>query len=113
MVEYTKEKIEELRQQRHEEDMEAIKKYTKKYGFDVTKYTKTSDNWHHGLIWNRDEITKDLRKCPFCGGQGEICDYEYEDGMRYSIICQNCNAETNDYDEILDAFIAWNKRFEE
>ena len=110
MSEFTEEKFEELREERRIQDETMLVDLTNEYGFDVSKYTSVSPNWHHGLIWDSDKIVKDLKVCPFCGGKGIIEDIEYEDGISYAIICDDCGAQSKEFDRLLDAFVAWNKR---
>lgn len=102
--------IEQLREQRRKDDQEAIQEMNKKYGFDVSKYTKQSNSWHHGLVWNDEKIEGDLKSCPFCGGKAMINSFEYEDGLTYYIFCGECSAQSDEFDERLEAMIAWNKR---
>lgn len=53
---------------------------------------------------------KDLKPCPFCGG--EACTLINEEGYtpQYSVQCQSCKIETLAFDERAEAIAAWNRR---
>lgn len=52
--------------------------------------------------------TKELKKCPFCGGEAEIVGYKFS-----WIVCKECSAETGVFDTKIEAIKAWNRRVEE
>lgn len=51
---------------------------------------------------------KELKKCPFCGGEAEIAGYKI-----FWVICKECTAETKGFDTREEAIEAWNRRAEE
>lgn len=96
--------------ERQEADNKAVMEQSKKYGLDIRQFLSFSEVPPYGLIWDNKKINAYLKKCPFCGGVAEIIDYEYDDGLSYAIECTNCNAETDEYDERVEAIIKWNQR---
>ena len=51
---------------------------------------------------------KELKKCPFCGGEAEIAGYKI-----FWVICKECTAETKSFDTREEAIEAWNRRVKE
>lgn len=60
--------------------------------------------------------TQNLKKCPFCGGEGYIDDHFFktlsEDSCRtYGVVCRDCGVQTRQfYDTPDEAAEAWNRR---
>ena len=58
----------------------------------------------------------ELKKCPFCGSDGELREYEDKKtgNLWYGVRCRNCNCIGNDidpqYGNQQNAINAWNRR---
>ena len=50
-------------------------------------------------------MKKELKPCPFCGGEAEIVGYTI-----FWATCKECTAETKDFDTKEEAIEAWNRR---
>ena len=105
--------IEKLVEERRESDEKLVKELNEKYNMDVKQFTSTSPLWHRGLIWDEQKFNAKLKRCPFCGGEAEIASFEYSDGMTYVVECKGCRTQSGEYDEMIEAFVNWNKRVEE
>jgi len=59
----------------------------------------------------------ELKKCPFCGGEAEFCNYKYHIGKRivpeYWVGCSGCGVITFYYKTKQQAITAWNNRKEQ
>lgn len=57
-------------------------------------------------------MNKELKPCPFCGGEAEVI--EQNNGFRiwHQAFCANCRVSqcVRDYRTIEQAIVAWNKR---
>lgn len=53
-------------------------------------------------------MTRELKPCPFCGGEAKICGTR-EIGMSW-IACKSCIGQTTCYDTEEEAIEAWNRR---
>lgn len=87
-----------------------IEDHYKTYGLDITQFLSIAEAWPHLLVWDNDKINSYLRKCPFCGGKAEIIDYQYDNGIAYAIQCTECESETDEYDNRVEAILKWNQR---
>lgn len=99
---------------RHLDDEKKIEELSKKYGLDVRQFLSVSDTWHKGYVWDENKINSYLLHCPFCGGAARIESYQdyITDEISYTIQCNNCGSETDEFEERLDAIMAWNTRVE-
>ena len=59
----------------------------------------------------------ELKPCPFCGGEAEICvahwDFENDcpvNGSGYGVECKDCLTSTDEYETQEKAAQAWNRR---
>ena len=66
----------------------------------------------------KNELAKvELKKCPFCGGEGTVIIRKGKDGWRdrYAVLCDynygGCGAESGWYHYEEEAIEAWNRRF--
>ena len=91
-------------------DEKMVNELSEKYGLDVKQFLSASDTWIPGLVWDNAKINAYLLTCPFCGDHAEIVDFQYDDGITYAVKCMECDAQTGEYDERLDAFMHWNRR---
>lgn len=85
-----------------------IQRQKEKYNLDVR--TLISKTYYGKWRWDDNKINFYLKKCPFCGGEAESDNYEYDDGLTYVIVCKKCGATTNEYDELAGAIVNWNNR---
>lgn len=55
---------------------------------------------------------KEIKKCPFCGGEAEIvvCNILYESNNKYIVRCKKCSAETDLCETREKAVERWNER---
>lgn len=54
---------------------------------------------------------KELKPCPFCGGEAKIRDYSIQDlGPEIDVFCTNCGGQTFVYETEGEAIEAWNRR---
>lgn len=106
--------IEEIRENQHKEDLKWIREANKKYGFCVKRYMKVSNAWNLNgmLVFDEEVLNNDLKSCPFCDGQAELDDIQYDDCVTNIVRCKKCGSKTGEYDSMLEAFVAWNKRVE-
>lgn len=51
--------------------------------------------------------TKELDRCPFCGGEAQD---DFIEGVSYIIECFECRAQTGIKDSAAEAIAAWNRR---
>lgn len=58
---------------------------------------------------------KELKPCPFCGGEGVLQEHEfYGYASTYGVVCFDCGSETRQfYTNEKTAIRAWNRRLEE
>ena len=67
----------------------------------------------------RQQMNKELKACPFCGGQGRL-EQEYEEG--WHVECISCEARTREFfsgemtaealeASCVEAIAAWNRRY--
>jgi len=55
-----------------------------------------------------------LRRCPFCGGEGEMISDGNGEMSSFAVMCRQCNASTAFYlDDERRAARAWNTRWKE
>ena len=80
-----------------------------------TNYFDTEDAAANA--WNRRECNisnseTQLKSCPFCGSDDVHLLGDHEDGV-FHVMCKNCKAESDYFDDVEDAAIAaWNRRSE-
>jgi len=55
-------------------------------------------------------MTKKLKQCPFCGGEGKIIDKKDFRETAHQVQCQKCYSITDLYSYREDAITAWNTR---
>ena len=57
---------------------------------------------------------EELKRCPFCGGEGCPLEHVFHGYMStYGIVCLDCSCETRQfYDTQQEAIAAWNRRVE-
>ena len=55
-------------------------------------------------------MTEKLKPCPFCGGEAEVYENEYENITLFMVACKNCGISTAGYDYEEDAIKDWNRR---
>ena len=55
-------------------------------------------------------MSKELKKCPFCGGQAKLID---DDGLPYDVNCIECGAGSPAFMTPELAIEAWNNRYKE
>lgn len=56
----------------------------------------------------------DIRRCPFCGGEGSVCSDPVCDDPQmdsYYVKCRRCGAETEWMDSSMEALQAWDRRY--
>lgn len=53
---------------------------------------------------------KELKPCPFCGGEAGL--FAYEIFVEYSVYCKSCHNGTDEYRSKEGAIEAWNRRIE-
>ena len=58
-----------------------------------------------------NESLEILEKCPFCGGEPELCRDTGKEAPLYFVLCRNCWASVDYYIRPQDAIAAWNRRF--
>lgn len=60
----------------------------------------------------------ELKPCPFCGGEGSICnDWDFVKNQprypyRYGIECKECLSSTDHYETEEAAIESWNRRYD-
>jgi hypothetical protein len=59
---------------------------------------------------NDKEAAKELRECPFCGGEPRC--FVWSDGGLFYVKCDRCKIHTLDYKDAASAKTAWNTRHE-
>ncbi|MGI6751113.1 MAG: Lar family restriction alleviation protein [Anaerovoracaceae bacterium] len=63
------------------------------------------------LNWLKKEVTVRLKKCPFCGGEGDIAvGTSYGFSKEYEPYCRKCGASLGIYITETEAIAAWNRR---
>lgn len=103
--------IDKIVKEIREAEKKIIKEQSVKYGLDITQFLSASETWPHRLIWDNDKINIYLKKGPFCGGKAEIVEYQDDDDdMSYTIQCTECNAESDEYENRVEAVLKWNQR---
>lgn len=76
--------------------------------------------------WNMDGDLPEINTCPFCGGDGILCDNGYEEpvidsngayvdidhyeGDAFWCMCKECEAMSDSKEDPEEAIEAWNKR---
>ena len=54
-------------------------------------------------------MNKELRRCPFCGGEGELWNNKLTYRL-YGVICEECDCMTPYFTTREEAIEAWNRR---
>lgn len=105
--------FEEKCRQRRQKDLEDITMLSAMYNFNVMDIvSEAEDGLLHQLTWDFDKIDKVLRPCPCCGGTASLQQFQHPrtSDLSYSIMCDNCCLQTDEYENPIEGILVWNKR---